>query len=485
MKKYLFFISALFVICTVRAQQLQQLHAGDREPTFYYWDTNWWDYVYLNYPPHPASLWMQDHMNITNGPMAGTGCKCELARPCHTDTALRIIGVAAPVYIGWYDDCESNILDPEYFKLYTLGPQNEMVLQASARWDTFVPRYEMCVRVGHQYSFENDSGWAVEVFYPVYEAYFDHPVTVEGDFYVSGTSNNNYRHGKWEVNEYAINGQHFCDSNLLTWQARPSILYMTSMYPTFPMYSHLGVPLYNYLMMKYHYIDEYNRPMAMLNPADTNWFYYGFTPRQFFNMFPIFDTSSTVVDVNPDTCHAPTGLNVRRLSDSSFLFTWEGYGGSLWEFNLMADGSNPDSSTSIVCHTPFVTLSLTDSSQWYTAQVRTICDSAIVSEWSESVRLHVDYGTTPGTGGGGTTLVPSVLDVYTSLVPNPAGNRVAVMSSFQVKELEIYDLNGKLMMAAKPHAVSVEVDLEGYPSGTYMVRITTTRGVVYKRLIVR
>ena len=47
MKKALMILALLATGMCARAQ-VDTLFLGDREPTYYYWDTNWWDYPALN-----------------------------------------------------------------------------------------------------------------------------------------------------------------------------------------------------------------------------------------------------------------------------------------------------------------------------------------------------------------------------------------------------------------------------------------------------
>ena len=51
MKKMLIITAALIAIAANATAQIDTLWVGDRVPNYYYWDTNWWDYYYLNYTP--------------------------------------------------------------------------------------------------------------------------------------------------------------------------------------------------------------------------------------------------------------------------------------------------------------------------------------------------------------------------------------------------------------------------------------------------
>ena len=52
MKKSLIVLAFLATAMCASAQ-VDTLDLGDRDPSYYYWDTNWWDHFYFNYSPAP------------------------------------------------------------------------------------------------------------------------------------------------------------------------------------------------------------------------------------------------------------------------------------------------------------------------------------------------------------------------------------------------------------------------------------------------
>ena len=72
--------------CAVVRSQIDTLNVGDRDPDYYYWDTNWWDYYYLNSDLGKQRDWRQGGAFIR-------GCKPEFARYCYVDTSLQVIGI--------------------------------------------------------------------------------------------------------------------------------------------------------------------------------------------------------------------------------------------------------------------------------------------------------------------------------------------------------------------------------------------------------
>lgn len=101
--------------------QIDTLFLGDRNPVYYYWDTNWWDYKALKPDSELNEDWLAGGLGIN-------GCNVEFARYCYVDTSLRVIGIAAAVDLlvrksdsaVWFTN-NNYFYDkmlPEYFRLY-------------------------------------------------------------------------------------------------------------------------------------------------------------------------------------------------------------------------------------------------------------------------------------------------------------------------------------------------------------------------------
>ncbi len=89
--------------------------------------------------------------------------------------------------------------------------------------------------------------------------------------------------------------------------------------------------------------------------------------------------------------------------------------------------------------------------------------------------------------GGDTTAVEMVDGVgrYVSLTPNPAADRVQVLSSFGLKQVEAYNAEGCLVYADEAHGLSKTIDLAAWPRGIYLVRVITPMGSTTKKLVLR
>ena len=52
--------------------------------------------------------------------------------------------------------------------------------------------------------------------------------------------------------------------------------------------------------------------------------------------------------------------------------------------------------------------------------------------------------------------------------------------------VEVYDLAGRLVETRQPNSgTTLQLDLKSYPSGTYLVKVTTANGTTTKKLVVK
>jgi hypothetical protein len=74
-----------------------------------------------------------------------------------------------------------------------------------------------------------------------------------------------------------------------------------------------------------------------------------------------------------------------------------------------------------------------------------------------------------------------------TLFPNPtSGSFLLNASDMEVKSLDILDLNGKLVYQKNisTRDAKLEVHLRYAPSGVYIIKVTTTEGIVQKKLVI-
>ena len=74
---------------------------------------------------------------------------------------------------------------------------------------------------------------------------------------------------------------------------------------------------------------------------------------------------------------------------------------------------------------------------------------------------------------------------YVTVSPNPATDRVQVLSSFGLTHLEAYDADGRRVAEREASGLEATLDVTAWPRGTYLLRITTPVGTVTKKLLVQ
>jgi PKD repeat protein len=77
-------------------------------------------------------------------------------------------------------------------------------------------------------------------------------------------------------------------------------------------------------------------------------------------------------------------------------------------------------------------------------------------------------------------------EVKISLYPNPAISVLYVESGTELKELSVFDVNGKKISTKKVNATYAELNLENYLPGSYLVRIKDKSGSIFvKKFVIR
>ena len=94
---------------------------------------------------------------------------------------------------------------------------------------------------------------------------------------------------------------------------------------------------------------------------------------------------------------------------------------------------------------------------------------------------------TTGTGEGDDSLTVQQVQLVDRLVavqPNPATERVKVVSSCGMERLTAYDAAGKQVYRQDASGLSTMLDVSRWPAGTYILHVQTPMGTSAKRLVV-
>ena len=221
------------------------------------------------------------------------------------------------------------------------------------------------------------------------------------------------------------------------------------------------------------YLNDYLNGTLLYNLRPNEWTYQ--TVPEFFLVLPIFKVYDTIWTVDTPACTPVWDFRIMSRYDNTVRLRWSHDGThNEWQLSYGPQGIRPEDGTMVTCHTN--TWSYDDTvGELMVAYVRTVCrelDTVRYSEWSEGVEWLVLQGVDQ----------PEVGQPEVVLRPNPAKERVEVVSPAEVKRIEVYDAGGVKWRELPRGTSGFAVD--EWPKGTYMVVVHTSAGTVTKRLVV-
>ena len=74
-------------------------------------------------------------------------------------------------------------------------------------------------------------------------------------------------------------------------------------------------------------------------------------------------------------------------------------------------------------------------------------------------------------------------DGTTKLYPNPACDKLFIASLGSIERCEVYTVTGMLLYSATAAERTIELDMSGWPAGTYMVRLVVNGTVTHQKVI--
>jgi len=376
-------------------------------------------------------------------------------------------------------------LDQEYMRLYQ-ATNETFSLVAEVPYDKNVPsRYmDLDVKVPPT-SHALSHGWCCpsdeyKLHYPVKikEFYFDKSVFVHDSFYVGHTTLSYY----WSSPPFPI--EHY--SNYPGGLSAHYLGWDTSQIQTqYNANNTCGVQCENTPdhLYKYRQVIWASIQGAPIDTLDYSW-HWLHSP-VFMLEFPIIAVDSFYYY---ETYYCPPVRNVRIAHIEAGLASimWDAdFQNSSWQLSYGPAGFDPDSGT--VMNSPMQVRTLTglDTCTHYDVYVRGVCnmDTLRYSDWVGP--LDVCYCDTASSGtGGDTTSVVTALEALTYLIPNPATDRVQVLSSFSISRIEAYSLHGRQMLDEKVGDIGTVFSVKDWPAGLYIVVIHTPAGSITKKLVV-
>ncbi len=434
---------------------------------------NWWDFEQR----------LLQRESIAVGGISPLPLVPLMITPYFTTAPIRVVGIAGCPAVQYRNDGTFPPLS-EYFYLFDAGGEGPVYLD----------RVEIPFRdsIPHRYlhfdiNYPSYTIWDSccndelrEVVYDLYECYFDSVITVTDSFYVGWSLNN--RSKGCGIVEYET-ARHGLSPN--------SSFEACSDRDTLATVDPLGLPQSNCF---FPYIDYYvcNDTAINTNPAGsytwTPWYRGSRLSQQFVLVYPLIEIDTTV----PPTflCEPVQNLQATVLDTGSgcVFFSWDDFLHYTYcELQYYAPRNGIASAIdTIVSGANILHLCGLDTMLAYYVRARAFCDtSKIETNWSNWVPFsfpHTDPPTPPDPPQG--IAEPSVLDRFTHLLPNPAADRVTVMSELGMLHIDIYNARGILVYSEPVGYSSATIDLRGWPAGQYMMSIETRRGKTTKRLVV-
>ncbi len=289
--------------------------------------------------------------------------------------------------------------------------------------------------------------------FPMYEKYFDEPVTISNVAFLCHTM----RTPHWQQDIYDSTGNR-----------------------------HVRGPKYR---ATYTYLVDWDSPWdesfeqlrVMYDPNDNTWSFLPNYTRYRWLMFPII--------APPDTTANPTDTLVVQPG-----YTLSFHGGDT--IVLGGDTIVLDSAVTLAVGDTLV-LPSGDTLVFHPGDTLVV-NSGDTIFFGPNSTIFFSPGSTiailGGTGGGdnpgGDDPVVGLRQTdmvyrYTAVSPNPATGSATVTSSFGLTQIEAFDEQGRLVQTLPATGLKADLDVSSWPRGTYLLRIHTPLGTATKKLLVQ
>ena len=293
--------------------------------------------------------------------------------------------------------------------------------------------------------------------FDVYEAWFPDPVTVSDSFYLAFRL------------EDSVGGFHSVPF--------PGIYEHISYY-----YNVVGPLYYDFPAIHWkahgrymHAQDLYNHSINIDSVENPEWFTYRSCEENhgYMLIFPIL----------AEDCGVHGEVTWALAEDSSVTLHWTpGSWDTQWEVCYGPSGTMPGDSTAIVTTVPSLVLQGIAADSHYVAYVRSKCTvrDTTWSDWTDSISIFVPTAPAPPIEDIASVEARAGVD----LQPNPAAATALLTAAVPLTAVEVYTAAGTLYKRLPATGLSVSLDVSAWPSGTYLLLVSTEAGTVTRRLVV-
>ena len=410
----------------------------------------------------------------------------DFLRENYTPRPLAVKGITVMAAIDSLDGALpiDTIRRPEYVYLYQWkdeGPDS-LILVDSARWDTVTPKLMRLTTISDSAAQIDPVTYPPVVYCYAYECYFKAPHIVDSTFFIGATNNSNgqvyseeredYVNTNMQVTYFAIDSWHrSCYMNLVKayWRLNKDMPWH---------YEPLALGRVSYFGQFLAIVDNHDLNVYPNNPE--------MGEVQGAGLFPDLshDTITAIPYEGYEFLHWNDGVTdnprvVYLTQDTTFTAVFALLTDCTVQLSANNDdwgvvdggGTYPKYSEVTITAIPndgFLFDRWSDG-DWQNPRVITL---------TQDTSLTAIFDIDP-------TGIETTADRYTYVMPNPASGNVTVASSFRIGDIELLDLNGKSHLRTTVDGLSAALDISSLPAGTYIVRITTSAGTAYKKLVVK
>ena len=506
MKKVSFITIILLLLVQIsQAQYLDGIHYRDFHN--YYWEP-WIDVdTSLCEAGGPKYMSGKAYLYINRSNNMNSIKTREIARYVYTDRPLTVLGVAVLCEVSTntlsedflndyiYGHVDTNILLPKEDKIAIYKPTpvfDSMIELASSTYSFFHakpyilsdssgktanPDTSLCDTIGPRIYSRWDHGVLFEN-YPIlrfHEGFFDEPVVVSDSFYVAAGMYNSSTLISFETDSgtSSVPNHRYQIYNAAYFLGKESEKHFP-----FDTKDPFGRHRNKFMnnpgkWSRFSYI-EGTRIQDTIDyfdgnpPISNEWQFY---------IFPIIDTIAYHY-----TCPVPIHFRAVEQNGDCVVLSWSSHGDhDNWQVIFVPEGASPDTASPALCPSNLYSHCGLEPGVHYRAFVRAQCkerpDSTYFSDWVECGPIYI---------GMDIDLDIPTMDIerYTTLMPNPASAQVQVFSSFPLRAVEVFDLQGKPVASPAVSDRSVLFDVSGWTPGLYLVSIHTSGGTTVKKLVV-
>jgi hypothetical protein len=396
----------------------------------------------------------------------------------YTSRPLQVRGLALMHTINWSSDCYPRTVHwpsgrvPEYIALYQ-GAGDSLIWLASAQWDTATPQVLKLPKK------QDTSLYGFEYCY-LYRVYFDKPITVDSVFYIAGSYYNNYfEDGTWthEPTAYVAMGRHWDREDQYVSLPRYHDKILRATYErgpwrrTGPMNFYYG-PFFVIAPDTSCVLELHTADSAMGSVQGGGWY---------------LDSSYITITAVPERGYRFTHWNDGDATNPrTILLTHDTAFTAYFEeaFYTLASNAEPeeggtvrgggtyrDGDTATLVAMPNEGYAFVGWHDGDTALSRQL-------EMTQDTAFTALFHSTQGIGSADN------LGGQVRVLPNPAKERVRVLSECGLKGVEVFDAQGRSVLSQTAEGNATELDISQWAAGSYVVRVHTERGTVSRRLVV-